>query len=789
MRLGATKDLKLDVEWVFDFVGVGSKLLAEPQTLGLDVGGTLEAGIIDQHGRFEATSTAQLVLDHAGFVYPHLMGPFLDMALAGADLQGKRARFRVVLHQSPDFDCLVASWLAIKLVEGGAFPRWASALAEYTTLVDQGRYRFEAGLERSALEAVHVAYLMLQNLGGGDDHDRKALRAMCSLNDTPVDGAAALRIGHRFLDAIGAKLQHEKQTPSNGGELDPQTLAKIARKGADARSEALEAACRAWRDVPGVTEFLVPRLEADIDLQRQDEGSAGVIEVTVPLQGGGTTKVQAFLATEGTRSRLNKYWVRQRCPLFMAVYAHPSNKDRTRFVISVDPNFEDPTTKRKLSLRGLGAALEAEEGRVRSATETGDTRSGVPRWPGVSHNDPWYDGRSHHWTIVDTPRDGSVLSVEQVKSVLTRPYWDVPGAEVRHSYDLLLVKTLGGGKEPAEKPGSVSSQHAAIKDEALKMLRGQPVAALDSEIALPASRRFECHASPERKERLTNGATPGERLDAYAELVVYDLSNDARGQEKAEEILAHLRESATGSPSRELQLGGAVLLATGSKLVIVGLDPIAHVGADRGKGESLHDVRIVATFLWLCVHWQVERLGDFSVELGAIVPEDDTRKAGDIDIARALRLMNDFLRFEALYWQVDVVKSAWAKELHRFYVEHHMLRDQFDEIRAEVSRVEAISHSTMQGRQNVLLSVVGALQGLGAVAAGTSAAWPEIASRVKAHPTLAGVGGVGAMVLLGVLGRRLIEWVKPGTFEPIGASEAHVYVPHESDVHVDRHVN
>jgi hypothetical protein len=177
---------------------------------------------------------------------------------------------------------------------------------------------------------------------------------------------------------------------------------------------------------------------------------------------------------------------------------------------------------------------------------------------------------------------------------------------------------------------------------------------------------------------------------------------------------------AQGRPSKEVRTHHAVLFVSERQITIIGLARLASGGSEPGSlnsgltGESLRDVQLVAAFVWTYVHWQCSRLNDFSEELSLVVPADTTKHADEIQIARALRLMRDFLRFEALHWQVDIVLWAWAKELHKFYLELHSVREQFDEIRSEVSRVEGICQTTMQGRQNVLLSVVGAIQAVGA---------------------------------------------------------------------------
>ena len=40
----------------------------------------------------------------------------------------------------------------------------------------------------------------------------------------------------------------------------------------------------------------------------------------------------------------------------------------------------------------------------------------APR-PGYDNSDPWYDGRGHRYTIVDSPNEGTVLTAEEIERI------------------------------------------------------------------------------------------------------------------------------------------------------------------------------------------------------------------------------------------------------------------------------------------------------------------------------------------------------------------------------------
>jgi hypothetical protein len=76
------------------------------------------------------------------------------------------------------------------------------------------------------------------------------------------------------------------------------------------------------------------------------------------------------------------------------------------------------------TLRGLGALLDGAEADRRRQVFGMDDRvtdpaTGQPKPPrsGYSNSDPWYDGRGHAYTIVDSPRDGTLLTAEQIEEL------------------------------------------------------------------------------------------------------------------------------------------------------------------------------------------------------------------------------------------------------------------------------------------------------------------------------------------------------------------------------------
>ena len=79
------------------------------------------------------------------------------------------------------------------------------------------------------------------------------------------------------------------------------------------------------------------------------------------------------------------------------------------------------------SLEGLGELLDNAESERRIEVHGVDNRVQDPvrgeplePRPGYRNADPWYDGRSHHYTILDSPRSGTLLTVEEIERLFLR---------------------------------------------------------------------------------------------------------------------------------------------------------------------------------------------------------------------------------------------------------------------------------------------------------------------------------------------------------------------------------
>ena len=349
----------------YEFVGADTTAPADVRgRLYLDVGNDLRPGVLDHHhGGAEVGSATRLVAE-----YPELVR-------ASADPAG--GPVTVVLHAHPDLDCVAASYLAAALLTKGELPAGAVALAEYLDRVDSGEPMF-------TLRKPYTLYAA---------HMTLARRLATEVLDPPARWDALVCGGHRLvahvLDAVGEKPlgavnAFESKVMTQADRLEvTEDAQRYERKLADPNTHARRAMLHLptpWGERVTVEALLVRDVQTDGDPER-------------------CTFFKDWARTDAERSPAAGGF-----PVLCVWTSRP----KSRCIISVRPDAD-------ARLTGLGALLDAAETAARAGT--GRERAGPPR-PGYDNPDPWYDGRAHHDTIIDAPRDGTALSADAVEQLL-----------------------------------------------------------------------------------------------------------------------------------------------------------------------------------------------------------------------------------------------------------------------------------------------------------------------------------------------------------------------------------
>jgi hypothetical protein len=296
------------------------------------------------------------------------------------------------LHQEPDLDCVAAALLARAYLTTGRFPDGAELLADYLDQVDAGGTNDSPSFRSSLYVANQVLVIRLsrQQFPTAQERWDAELRAGMGLAETVLREALRSKRPVAEVDAFAGA-----GGPGDGGrrEVD-EDEGRYRRLLADPRSRARVATLR------------------------------------LPDRNGFTTPVDALLIRtppdETDRCEMLKVWARgdaahsPRGDGFAALCVYMSRPDGSgRCIISVKPDLS-------VSLGDLGMRLEQREHERREETNRGidmrryDANSGetLPNRPGYDNPDPWYDGRAHDYTIIDSPRCGTVLSADEIEQMV-----------------------------------------------------------------------------------------------------------------------------------------------------------------------------------------------------------------------------------------------------------------------------------------------------------------------------------------------------------------------------------
>ena len=403
----------------FEFVGFGVQAEAVgelPGRLFLDVGNDLRPGVIDHHHLPAYTgSTARLILAHPDLVF--------ESVPSGRD---PAAPFAIVLHVDPDLDGLVSAYLVVALLTTGSILPGAEALARYVDLVDSGH----VGLSQDQPFTLYAAYTLLAN--------RLALRTWRKPEDRY---RACVEQGLAIVAFVSEQLAQAQRSI-----FDIDALACPGLFGPHDRDEV-------HRDLE--------RYRAKL---RDPRTHATRLRLQLPGQFGATQDVDTLLVRDVQnpddphRVLFFKDWARTDRLLAaertgfvaLSVFMSRSIGGQSRCLVSVRPGDG-------VSLRGLGALLDQAEAIRRGQlygvddrgvnTETGGSK---PARAGYSNTDPWYDGRAHGDTIVDSPRSGTVLTAEEIEQILVR-FGGRPEGEI---VPLKLVEETPGS-DPADDSTTV----------------------------------------------------------------------------------------------------------------------------------------------------------------------------------------------------------------------------------------------------------------------------------------------------------------------------------------------
>lgn len=342
----------------YEFVRPGEKIDPIAGAFVTDVGNNLVEGVADHHHLGDGQKCATaLVVENP------------DLVLSWHNYKKINT---LKTHADPDFDAAASVFMAKCLVENGELPQNAHEIAEYANGIDFATLEFSDNPEKSPYG---IYYGILKN------------------TESYWDGKA-----NKWVDKSNErmkKLQELMQWISERGLSEEAFADKHPFK----EEETM--------------------IKEDFENYQNDLGKSEKKLITVINQDGEKQQVDLAII-DRPDSTLAKDWFRndkkgssqgRGFEYLMVQEEHSSGGER--FIISVMPD-------RNIDLEGLGAAIDQAETEARGGKDNDKRYEGDPR-PGFNNSDPWYDGRGHQYTIIDTPRSGTKLTAEQIKDLVTNP--------------------------------------------------------------------------------------------------------------------------------------------------------------------------------------------------------------------------------------------------------------------------------------------------------------------------------------------------------------------------------
>jgi len=201
-------------------------------------------------------------------------------------------------------------------------------------------------------------------------------------------------------------------------------------------------------------EFKIPKqwgkekllLTEDYQLFLKDLDESKLEEIFAPQLNNIAVKSKVLIFNKPTQCKLHKYWAREKIvpAILMIPFVTGNNEEKIdRVIISTDPISH-------YFLPQLGYMLEHKETEKRE--KIGAQRIGYPRFEPeyCDNNDPWYDGRGHEFTIVDSPRVGSKLSYQEIQETVLSLYSKENKFDIRKTgIDAFISYRRSGGSELA----------------------------------------------------------------------------------------------------------------------------------------------------------------------------------------------------------------------------------------------------------------------------------------------------------------------------------------------------
>jgi hypothetical protein len=355
----------------FRFIRMGSRAPDPVPSceLWLDVGNRVSENVIDHHGgNTEAWNASQL------FMQEH------DKLVSASLPEQPQVTF--VLHESPDADAVLAAWLAKNVLTAAGPVLWNSGIRQ---IVDEISYNDQGYLRVSDPESSWILVF------------RTYLDAECD-QDTHLERVIA---GWRALDITENLLNQGKSLADVAQELiTPAIRIVLARAKRDYAEDLSRAALFQVRlPIYGIQRVPMTVIDEPSQCPPRTPSTGWSLVDGLVIEDPRCELFRELARGDNLHSPLGQGFAL--LVVVTSVHLKSSCETLKRFRISTDP-------MSGLHLRGLGTLLEHREQakEKKLGLSLPPERVDLPAHTGRWHwnvESPWYDGRGHLFTIVDSP--------------------------------------------------------------------------------------------------------------------------------------------------------------------------------------------------------------------------------------------------------------------------------------------------------------------------------------------------------------------------------------------------
>lgn len=345
------------MKYLFEYIDCGKNINGfRPHCYYLDVGGTYAPGVIDHHhtiGSKSFPSTARMLFSLLSSQGQNLWPSARETWEQIENSARKEIEsLKIILHKKPDFDALLSAFLLVHYISEHQLPVWSEELVWLADMADQGAFQ-DAIFERPNW------YFVLS-----------CLKKRVPPTDLAKDDWLRAAFFKELKYFSSAGVSSEAYLENRGFS---EQIKKVFKK----------------VEIGSVLDKLL------IDVPIFDVSTAMISsKKAVWLQMDSMDMSYFEILKAKYRSSSGAVWL---------VFDSMGMQGKGRLTVSVDSSME-------YALFGWGWGLESLEQETRKYLVCPDhpLRKGSVR-SGYRGADPWYDGRGHGYTIVDSPISGTAL--------------------------------------------------------------------------------------------------------------------------------------------------------------------------------------------------------------------------------------------------------------------------------------------------------------------------------------------------------------------------------------------